>query len=58
MEHLGLLQNQPVRRQQLHALKGAFRAAAVLHHYDDFDADLSDLVSRFGDLYEHWPGEQ
>ena len=44
MEHLGLLHNQPVRRQQLHVLTGAFRAAAVLHHYDAFDADLTDLI--------------
>jgi len=58
MEYLGLLQNQPVRRQQLYALTGAFRAAVVLHHYDAFDADLTDLISRFGDIYEHWPGQQ
>jgi len=49
MEHLGLLHNQPVRRQQLHVLTGAFRAAAVIHHYDAFDADLTDLISRFAE---------
>lgn len=58
MDHLGLLHNQPVRRQQLHALTGAFRVAALSHHVDALSADMSDLVLRFGDLYEHWPGAQ